>query len=280
MKTHKPVTPGTRGKTTITYRGVLTTSTPLKSLVKGASQRAGRNSYGRVTTRHQGGGHKRRYRLVDFKFEKKDIPMTIKSVEYDPYRTGFIGLAVYADGEKRYVLLPQAVTAGTKLIISETAPIEPGNRAMLKNIPLGTFIYNVELKPGAGARLARSAGDYVEILARDAGYVDIKMPSSEIRKVPEIAWASIGEVSNPEKRLEKQGKAGRNRWRGIRPTVRGRAMNSVDHPQGGGEAKGRGKRKRVKSPWGKSVGKGEKTRTPKKYSNRLIVSRRKVGKKR
>tara|TARA_B100001540_G_scaffold194714_1_gene171536 strand:- start:22 stop:864 length:843 start_codon:yes stop_codon:yes gene_type:complete len=280
MKTHKPTTPGTRGKTTITYRGVLTTNKPEKSLVKGGRKTAGRNSYGRITTRHHGGGHKRKHRLVDFKFDKKNIPFTIKSVEYDPYRTGFVGLASYADGEKRYILLPKGVKVGAKLIIAEDAPIEAGNRSVLKNIPLGTFVYNVELKPGAGARLARSAGNAIEILARDAGYVDLRMPSSEVRKVPETAWASIGEVSNSEKRLEKQGKAGRNRWRGKRPTVRGRAMNPVDHPQGGGEARGRGSRKRTKTPWGKSAGKGEKTRTPKKYSNHLIVSRRKVGKRR
>ncbi len=280
MKRHKPTTPGQRGKITIQHRGTVTTRVPHKALTKGKKNHAGRNSYGRITTRHQGGGHKRKYRDIDFTFNKKDIPFTVATVEYDPNRSALIALVVYADGEKRYMLLPQKVKVGAKGIVSESAPIEAGNRSILKNIPLGSFIYNIELKPGAGAKLVRSAGTYAEILARDGGYVDIKMPSTEIRKIPEVAWASIGEVSNEEKRLEKSGKAGRNRWRGVRPTVRGVAMNPVDHPQGGGEARARGRRKRIKSPWGKSVGKGEKTRTPKKYSNKLIVSRRKVGKKR
>jgi len=280
MKRHKPTTPGQRGKVTIQYKGTVTTTTPHKALTSGKRRTGGRNSYGRITTRHKGGGHKQKYRAIDFTFDKKDVPFTVATVEYDPNRTGLIALVNYADGEKRYMLLPKKVTVGTKGIVSESAPIEAGNRSVLKNIPLGAMVYNVELKPGAGAKLVRSAGTYAEILARDAGYVDLKMPSSEIRKIPETAWASIGAVSNEEKRLEKSGKAGRNRWRGVRPTVRGVAMNPVDHPQGGGEARSRGRRKRIKSPWGKSVGKGQKTRTPKKYSNKFIVSRRKVGKKR
>jgi len=280
MKRHRPTTPGQRGKLTIQHRGTVTTRVPHKALTSGKKKHAGRNSYGRITTRHQGGGHKQKYRAVDFKFDKKDIPFTISTVEYDPNRTGLISLVVYKDGEKRYMLLPKSLKVGSTAIISENAPIEAGNRTILKNIPLGTFIYNLELKPGAGAKLVRSAGVYAEVLARDAGYVDVRMPSTEVRKISEVAWASVGAVSNEEKRLENSGKAGRNRWRGIRPTVRGVAMNPVDHPQGGGEARARGRRKRIKSPWGKSVGKGEKTRTPKKYSNRHIVSRRKVGKKR
>ena len=279
MKKFKPTTPGTRGKMTVTYKGVITTNKPHKALVRGKTKTAGRNFYGRITTRHKGGGHKRLYRDIDFTFNKKDIPFVVQTVEYDPHRTGFICLVVYKDGEKRYMLLPQGVKVGTEGIVSLKAPIEKGNRSVLKNIPLGTFVYNIEIKPEGGAKLARSAGNYAEILARDGGYVDLKMPSSEIRKVLETAWASIGEVSNEEKRLENQGKAGRNRWRGIRPTVRGVAMNPVDHPQGGGEARARGRRKRIKSPWGKSIGRGQKTRKPKKYSNRLIISRRKTGKK-
>lgn len=275
MKRYKPTTPGQRGKMTITYRGKVTTRTPHKALTKGGSRKAGRNSYGRITTRHQGGGHKRKMRMIDFTFDKKNIPFTVSTVEYDPYRTGFIGLAVYADGEKRYMLLPKGVGEGSKGIVSEDAPAQAGNRTILKNVPLGSFVYNVEVKPGGGAKLARSAGNAIEVLARDGGYVDLRMPSSEVRKVSENAWASIGEVSNEEKRLEQSGKAGRSRWKGIRPTVRGTAMNPVDHPQGGGEARSRGRRKRTKTPWGKSAGKGEKTRTPKKYSNKHIVSRRK-----
>ncbi|MCI5108397.1 MAG: 50S ribosomal protein L2 [Candidatus Pacebacteria bacterium] len=280
MKRFKPTTPGQRGKVAISYRGLVSANNPHKSLTRGRGKKAGRNSYGRITTRHQGGGHKRRFRDIDFKFDKKDVPFKLVSVEYDPFRTGFIGLVNYADGEKRYILVPKGMVVGTEGIVSENAPIKAGNRAVLKNIPLGSFVYNIEIKVNSGAKLVRSAGTYAEILARDGGYVDLKMPSSEVRKVPEDAWASIGEVSNEEKRLEKSGKAGRNRWRGIRPTVRGVAMNPVDHPQGGGEARSRGRRKRIKTPWGKSAGKGEKTRTPKKYSNKLIVSRRKVGKKR
>lgn len=280
MKRHKPTTPGTRGKVTIEHRSTVTTRIPHKKLTSGKKKSAGRNSYGRITTRHRGGGHKRRYRDIDFKFDKKDIPFTVSTVEYDPNRSGLIALVTYKDGEKRYVLLPKSLKVGSTAIVSENAPIEAGNRTTLRNVPLGTFVYNLELKPGAGAKMVRSAGAYAEVLARDAGYVDVRMPSSEVRKIQETAWASIGEVSNAEKRLEKSGKAGRNRWRGIRPTVRGVAMNPVDHPQGGGEARSRGRRKRIKSPWGKSVGKGEKTRTPKKYSNKHIVSRRKVGKKR
>lgn len=280
MKRHKPTTSGQRGKQTIQYKDTVTTRVPHKALTSGNRKRAGRNSYGRITTRHQGGGHKQKYRAIDFTFDKKDIPFTVATVEYDPNRTGLVALVNYADGEKRYILLPKKVKVGTQGIVSESAPIEAGNRSVLKNIPLGTMIYNIELKPGAGAKLVRSAGTYAEILARDGGYVDLKMPSSEVRKVPEGAWASIGAVSNEEKRLEKSGKAGRSRWLGKRPSVRGVAMNPVDHPQGGGEARSRGRRKRIKTPWGKSAGKGEKTRTPKKYSNKFIISRRKTGKKR
>jgi len=263
---------------TVTYRGVLTESKPHKSLTKGKNKRAGRNSAGRITTRHQGGGHKRRFRDIDFKFDKVEIPFKVKSVEYDPNRSGFIGLAVYADGEKRYMLLPQKVKVGDELVIKEKTAIKPGNRMLLKNMPIGTFVYNVEIKPGAGAKMVRSAGTYAEVLAKDAGYVDLKMPSSEVRKINENSFASIGEVSNEENKLVVIGKAGRSRWMNRRPTVRGRAMNPVDHPHGGGEGRSRGNRKRMKSFAGKSIGKGQKTRRPKKYSNKHIVSRRKTGK--
>jgi len=280
MKKYKPRTPGTRQTSIVSYRNVLTRSTPERSLTSGMKRGVGRNNIGRITTRHKGGGHKRRYREVDFLLNKKNIPFKVDSIEYDPNRTGFIGLAVFADGEKRYVLLPQKIKAGDQLIISETAPITIGNRLPMKNLGVGTFVYNIELKPGGGARLARSAGNYAEILAKDGGYVDLKMPSGEVRKIRETAWASIGEVSNPEKKLVNLGKAGRSRWLGIRPTVRGSAMNPVDHPYGGGEGRsGRGLR-RAKSKWGKPTGKGQKTRKPKKYSNKFVVKRRKVGKKR
>ena len=279
MKTYKPTTPSQRHQTTVSYRKVLTTSTPEKSLTFGYKRSVGRNNQGRITTRHKGGGNKRLYRLVDFVYNKHDIPAKITSVEYDPNRSAFIGLAVYADGEKRYVVLPKSVKVGDKFIVSEKAPLTPGNRLPLKVIPVGTFVYNIELKPKGGAKIVRSAGSFGQVVANDNGYTNIKMPSSEVRKVPENCYACIGEVSNSEYKLQNYGKAGRSRWKGIRPTVRGSAMNPVDHPYGGGEgAQGRGLR-RAKTLWGKPSGKGQKTRTPKKYSNPLIVSRRKVGKK-
>lgn len=279
MKRYKPTSPSRRGMTGIAYSNIITTNVPEKSLTTGFKRKVGRNHHGRITTRHKGGGHKRLYREIDFTFEKINIPYTVKTIEYDPNRSGFIGLVFYKDGEKRYVLLPKGVKVGDTLINSDTAEIKPGNRLSLRNITVGTFVYNIEIKPKGGAKLVRSAGSFAEVVAKDAGYVDIKMPSTEVRKVPETSWATVGEVSNDENRLVNIGKAGRSRWLGIRPTVRGTAMNPVDHPYGGGEGRqGRGTR-RAKSRWGKPTGKGQKSRTPKKYSNRLIVSRRKVGKK-
>jgi len=265
--------------TTISYRGVITASEPHKSLTGGFKRSVGRNNQGRVTVRHKGSGHKRLYREIDFKYNKINIPAKVETVEYDPNRSGFISLVCYRDGERRYVLLPKSVKVGDVFTVSEKADLKPGNRLPIKNIPVGTFIYNIELKPGAGAKLVRSAGNYAEVVAHDEGYAQIKLPSTEIRKVLETAWASVGEVSNEENWLVNLGKAGRSRWLGIRPTVRGTAMNPVDHPHGGGEGRqGRGRRRAI-SMWGKPTGKGQKSRKPKKYSNHLIVSRRKVGKK-
>lgn len=279
MKFYKPTTPSQRKRTSIEYRKLLTTGVPQKSLTGGFKRSVGRNAFGRITTRHKGSGHKRLWREVDFKLEKKDIPFIVKSIEYDPNRSGFVGLVVYNDGEKRYLLLPQGVSVGDTLLVSSKAPLRPGNRLPLSKIPLGTLVYNVEIKAGGGAKLIRSAGNYATILAKDGGYIDLKMPSTEVRKVPEGAWASIGEVSNPENKLIRFGKAGRMRWLGIRPTVRGNAMNPVDHPHGGGEGRqGRGRRK-AKSKWGKPTGKGQKSRRANKYSNYLIVSRRGSSKK-
>ncbi len=264
---------------TISYRGVITADEPHKALTRGRKRRFGRSHWGEITVRHKGGGHKRLFREVDFSYEKLDIPYTVTTVEYDPNRSGFIGLVTYKDGVKRYVLLPQHVKVGDTLINSAKAPLIPGNRLPLKAIGVGAFVFNIEIRPQGGAKLVRSAGNYAEVIAKDAGYIDLKMPSSEVRKVPENSWATLGEVSNPENRLVNLGKAGRSRWLGIRPTVRGTAMNPVDHPHGGGEGRqGRGRRRAV-SAWGKPTGKGQKSRTPKKYSNRLIVSRRKVGKR-
>ena len=264
--------------TTVSYGKVLTASEPHKALTTGGKRGVGRNNAGRITVRHKGGGHKRLLRDVDFSY-KKLVPAVVETVEYDPNRTGFIGLLLYKDGERRYALVPGSVKVGDTVLSGEDAPVKPGNRMPLKHMPIGSFIYNVELKPGNGGKLARSAGVYIELIARDAGYADLKMPSSEVRKVLDTCWATFGEVSNNEHHLETIGKAGRSRWKGIRPTVRGTAMNPVDHPHGGGEGRqGRGLR-RAKSAWGKPTGKGQKTRSPKKYSNHLIVSRRKVGKR-
>lgn len=279
MKRYKPTSKSRRAMTTISFGDFITTNEPEKSLTHGFLRPMGRNHHGHITTRHKGGGAKRLFREVDFKYNKINVPYTIKTVEYDPNRSGFIGLAQYHDGEKRYVLLPKGVKVGDICITSETAEQKPGNRLPLKNINIGTFIYNVEVKPQGGAKLARSAGNFVEIIAKDAGYVDIKLPSTEVRKIKDTAWASIGDVSNDENRLVNLGKAGRSRWLGIRPTVRGTAQNPVDHPYGGGEQRqGRGRRRAI-SVYGKPTGKGQKSRTPKKYSNKWIVSRRKVGKK-
>ncbi len=279
-RNYKPRTPSTRNMSVIRYRGQLSTDKPLKSLTKGRRSFGGRNSAGRITTRHQGGGHKKTMRLVDFVFDKKNIPARVEHIEYDPFRSGFIARLVYKDGERRYILSPRGLKVGDTVINSETAAITPGNRLPLKNIPVGTFVYNIEIHANGGAKMGRSAGNYAEVVAHDSGYAQIKLPSTEVRKVVDTAWASVGEVSNPEHHLVVLGKAGRARHMGIRPTVRGTAMNPVDHPHGGGEGRqGRGLR-RAKSAWGKPTGKGQKSRTPKKYSNPFIVSRRRVGKKR
>lgn len=280
IKTYKPTSKSRRGMTVVSLKSILTKNKPLKALTYGRKRAVGRNSAGRITVRHKGGGHKRLFREIDFKYNKINISYKITSVEYDPNRTGFVGVAVYRDGEKRYVLLPKNIKVGEELLTAENAEIKQGNRLPLREIPVGASVYNVELKPKGGARIARSAGNFVQVIAKDAGSVDLKMPSSEIRKVKETCWASIGEVSNEEKRLENYGKAGKSRWKGIRPTVRGTAMNPVDHPHGGGEGRqGRGRRRAI-SLWGKPTGKGQKSRRSKKYSNKFIVSRRKVGKKR
>jgi large subunit ribosomal protein L2 len=278
MKTYRPTTPSKRHQTTVSYRNVLTKGSPEKSLTRGFKRSVGRNNQGRITTRHKGGGHKRLYREIDFMYNKKDIPAKITSIEYDPNRNAFISLVCYADGEKRYVVVPKSMKVGDSFLVSEKAPLTVGNRLPLRIIPVGTFVYNIEIKPGNGAKLVRSAGTFGQVVANDLGYTNIKMPSTEVRKVQENCYACIGEVSNSEYKLQNFGKAGRSRWKGIRPTVRGTAMNPVDHPHGGGEGRqGRGLR-RAKSMWGKPTGKGQKTRTPKKYSNMWIVSRRKVGK--
>lgn len=279
MKKYRPTTPSRRNMITIDYRGQITTSTPLKSLTYGRKRSVGRNNLGRVTTQHKGGGNKRLFRDVDFVYNKKNIPAKVEHVEYDPNRSSFIARVLYKDGERRYVLAPKNVKVGDTFIVSEDASVTPGNRLPLRKIPTGTFVYNIEIKPNTGAKLVRSAGSFAQVIANDAGYSQIKMPSTEVRKISEDCWATIGSVSNEEHKLKNFGKAGRSRWLGIRPTVRGTAMNPVDHPYGGGEGRqGRGLR-RPKTRHGKVTG-GRKTRTPKKYSNKLIVTRRVKSKRR
>lgn len=273
MKTYKPTTPGRRQLQTIEFSKFLTASEPHKALTSGFKRHVGRNSAGRITVNHKGAGHKKLYRIVDFSYNKKNIPAKVETVEYDPFRSSFISLVVFADGERRYVVVPQNTKVGDTFVVSEKGDIKSGNRMMLKNIPVGTFVYNLECKPEGGARLVRSAGNYAEVMSNAGGYINVKMPSSEIRKLDERCYASIGAVSNEEHNLVSGGKAGRSRWLGIRPTVRGTAKNPVDHPYGGGEGRqGRGT-KRPKTRTGKVTG-GHKTRKAKKYSNIWIVSRR------
>jgi large subunit ribosomal protein L2 len=264
----------------VAYRKRLTTDRPHKKLTKGFRRGSGRNAYGRITAPHRGGGHKRRFREIDFRYDKHDIPMKVETLEYDPNRGGFIALVLYKDGERRYVLAPKGAEVGDEYAVSKSASVASGNRLPLANMPIGTFVYNVALKPEGPALLARGAGSFAEVIAHDAGYAQLKMPSTEVRKVIGTAWASVGEVSNPEYKLVNLGKAGRARHLGRRPTVRGSAMNPVDHPHGGGEGRsGRGHR-RSRTVHGRPTGKGQKTRKAKKYSNVHIVSRRKVGKRR
>lgn len=260
--------------TGVLYRDVLTRKEPEKSLTFGKKRAKGRNKKGRITTRHKGGGHKKLFRTVDFKYDKRDIPARIESIEYDPLRSGFIALAVYKDGEKRYILAPSRLKPGDEFIVSENAEPKSGNRLPLFKIPAGTQIYNVEIAPGQGGKLARSAGNYIEVLAHDGNWTNLKLPSKEVRRVSSSSWASIGQVSNEEHGQITIGKAGRSRRLGIRPTVRGSAMNPVDHPYGGGEGRAKRGTKRPKDKWGKVTG-GRKTRKRKKYSNKFILERRK-----
>ncbi len=259
----------------VTYKGVITATEPHKALTFGRAKKAGRNNRGIITVPHQGGGNKNLYRMVDFKFDKKNIPAKVETVEYDPNRTAFIALVVYRDGERRYILVPQDVKVGDVITVSAEAPLKPGNRLPLRNIPVGTFVYNIELKPDGGAKLVRSAGTFAQVAAHDNGRVQLRLPSTEVRTVIDTCYASIGSVSNAEHQLANRGKAGKSRWLGIRPTVRGSAMNPVDHPHGGGEGRqGIGLRRGPKTRHGKQAY-GVRTRTPKKYSNVSIVTRRK-----
>lgn len=270
-KSFKPTSPGQRHAKLSNFSEV-TSASPEKKLTTKLSKNGGRNNKGRITVRHQGGGHKRRYRVIDFKRNKTGVPAKIASIEYDPNRTAYIALLNYADGEKRYIIAPQKVSVGDTVVSSAHADIKPGNALKLKYIPVGTVIHNIELKPGKGGQLARSAGAWAQLVAKEGKHASIKLPSGEIRKVLQQCRATIGAVSNREHENRSLGKAGRRRWLGVRPTVRGVAMNPVDHPHGGGEGRTSGGRHPV-TPWGTPT-KGYKTRKNKR-TTRLIVKGRK-----
>ena len=270
IRKYKPTTPGRRGASGSDFSEI-TRSEPEKSLVRPLHGKGGRNVHGRITARHQGGGHKRAYRLIDFRRHDKDgVPAKVAHIEYDPNRTARIALLHYVDGEKRYILAPQGLSQGDRVENGPGADIKPGNALPLKSIPTGTVIHAIELRPGGGAKIARSAGAGVQLLAKEAGYAALRMPSGEIRRVSVECRATVGEVGNAEQANIKLGKAGRNRWKGKRPSVRGVAMNPVDHPLGGGEGKSSGGRHPV-SPWGKPEG---RTRRAHKPSDRMISRRR------
>jgi len=271
LRKFKPVTPGTRFRVGADFNEI-TTSTPEKTLIVKTKRSGGRNNTGKMTMRYLGGGHKKLYRLIDFKRDKKDIPATVATIEYDPNRTARIALLHYADGEKRYIIAPQGLQVGAKLLSGDTATPEIGNTMTLSKIPLGSIIHNIEINPGRGAQIARSAGTYAQLAARDGRYATVKMPSSETRMILVTCTATIGSVSNSDHSNEVLGKAGRNRWLGRRPRVRGVAMNPVDHPMGGGEGRSSGGHPRSRKGL---LSKGYKTRDKKKYSNRFIIERRK-----
>jgi large subunit ribosomal protein L2 len=272
IRTIKPTTPGNRFATRSDFAEI-TKGTPEKSLTVAIRKTGGRNNNGRITVRHRGGGHRRRYRIIDFKRNKFDIPAKVSSIEYDPNRSANIALLFYADGEKRYILSPFGIKVGDELISGENAPLRLGNSLPIKNIATGMFIHNIELVPGRGGQLARSAGTAAQVMSHDSGFSIVKLPSGEIRKIVDKCFVTVGEVGNKSHEQIISGKAGRSRWLGKRPTVRGVVMNPVDHPHGGGEGKTSGGRHPV-SPWGQPT-KGYKTRKKNKKSNDYIVKRRK-----
>ncbi len=274
LKKFKPVTAGTRFRTVV-ERTEITRDTPEKSLLEPLHSSGGRNHHGRMTMRRRGGGHKRRYRVIDFKRDKIGIPARVAEIEYDPNRTANIALLHYADGEKRYIIHPRNLAVGTEVVSGPDADIKIGNSLPLERVPLGTLVHNVELKPAKGAQMARSAGAGVQVVAKEGDYVSLRLPSTEVRRVHKNCYCTIGQVGNPDHELRSLGKAGANRWRGRRPKVRGVAMNPVDHPLGGGEGRSSGGRPPM-TPWGKPE--GVKTRKRKKQSNKYIVRGRRRGK--
>ncbi len=276
IRKYKPTTPGRRGSSVADFVE-LTRSTPEKSLLAPKPKTGGRNNQGRITTRHIGGGHKQAYRLIDFKrYDKDGVPAKVAHIEYDPNRTARIALLHYADGEKRYIIAPNGLKQGAPVEAGEGADIKPGNNLPLRNIPVGTTVHAVELRPGGGAKMGRSAGSRIQLVAREGKYATLRLPSGEMRMVDVRCRATVGEVGNAEQSNINWGKAGRSRWKGVRPTVRGVVMNPIDHPHGGGEGRTSGGRHPV-TPWGKPEG---RTRDKNKASSRLIIRRRKSGKKR
>jgi large subunit ribosomal protein L2 len=270
VKKLNPVTPGTRHRIAPDFSDI-TASKPEKSLTEAIRKTGGRNNEGHRTARYIGGGHKRKYRIIDFKRDKKDIEAEVMTIEYDPNRTSRIALVKYTDGEKRYIIAPQGLRVGLKIVSGEKVAPEVGNALLLKNMPLGTIVHNIELTPGKGGQMARSAGTYAQVLAKDGKFVTLKMPSGEMRMVLGACVATVGSVSNPDHMNVVLGKAGRKRWLGVTPRVRGVAMNPVDHPMGGGEGRASGGHPRSRNGL---IAKGKKTRSKNKYSNRLIISRR------
>jgi len=270
VKTYKPITPGMRRWTSLDFSDLTKDKKPEKSLTSGFTAKAGRDGFGRISVRHKGGGHKRRYREIDFKRDKIGVPGKVASIEYDPNRSANIALIFYKDGEKRYIIAPKGLAVGATIISGPASPIETGNALPLENIPLGFNVYNIELTRGKGGQMARSAGSGALIAAKEGDYVTVKLPSGEMRLVFKKCYATIGTVGNEDHMNTVLGKAGRKRWLGVRPTVRGMAMNPVDHPHGGGE--GRSKGKHPVTPWGQPT-KGYKTRKKNKPSSRFIISR-------
>ena len=273
IKFYKPTTPGRRNMTTMDY-SELSKVAPERSLLEPIKKNAGRNSYGRITVRHRGGGNRRKYRVIDFKRERFGITATVQTLEYDPNRSAFIALVQYEDGEKRYIIAPQDLKVGDKIVSGPEADIKPGNALPLINIPVGTFLHNIELYPGKGAQLARSAGNTAQLMAKENGMALLRLPSGELRNVPANCMATVGVVSNPEHANVNYGKAGRKRHMGWRPTVRGSVMNPCDHPHGGGEGKSPVGRPGPVTPWGKPA-LGYKTRQKNKRTDKYIVKRRK-----
>lgn len=271
VKKLRPITPGQRYRTAPVFSNI-TASKPEKSLTKSVKSTGGRNNTGRMTIRNVGGGHKKKYRIIDFKRSKFDVPATVKTIEYDPMRSARIALLYYADGEKSYILAPDNLEVGSTVVSGKGVAPEVGNALPLVEIPLGTIVHNIEMKPGKGGAMARSAGTYAQLVAKEGKYATLKLPSGEMRLVLSVCMATIGSVSNSDHMNVQLGKAGRNRWLGRRPRVRGVAMNPVDHPMGGGEGKSSGGHPRSRNGL---YSKGQKTRTPKKYSNKMIISRRK-----